>query len=131
MSTTPEPEDPRAAEVGWFHALAGEVAAGDASIDSEVRTRLAQFLEVFLPESPLEGDETESELEEIIRDVRGNEIAWNRALGRAILEAHDAYEAGDPSRAVRVLEDFARECPWTWFAEMALNQSTHYPGGAR
>ena len=131
MSTTPEPEDPRAAEVGWFHDLAEDVAGGRAKIDSAVRARLAHFLEVFLPEHLLEGDETEQELEDIIRDVRKNEIAWNRALGKAILDAHDAFEAGDASRAVGVLEEFARGCPWTWFAEMALNQSTHYPGGTQ
>lgn len=129
MSTTPNlPEDPDA-QVGWFHDLAEEVSAGRAVFNSTARDSLARFLEVFLPGHLLSGGETDRELEEIVRDVRENEVAWNRALQRAIVGSHDAFDAGNPSRAVGVLAEFARECPWTSFAQIALDQAALYSDG--
>jgi hypothetical protein len=122
MSTTPQFPDDLDAQVAWFHDLAEDVRAGRAVVNSTTCESLGRFLAVFLPEHPLSGCETGREIEEAVRDVRENEVAWNRALQRAIIESHDTFDAGNAgrrwSRSLRSSHVSARghplrRLPWT------------------
>lgn len=114
------------AQVAWFHDLAAEVSDGLSELDAATRACLVQFVEAHLLGHPFSGAESESELIEIIRDLRANELAWNRALQAAILRADDAFGGGDAPRARQELEKFSRECPWRFFSEVALDQASQY-----
>jgi hypothetical protein len=129
VSTTPRLPDEPDAQVRWFHDLAEEVRAGRATFNSTTRDSLGRFLGVFLPGHPLSGGETEGELGEVVRDVRENELAWNRSLQRAIVSSHDAFDAGNSGQAIGILEEFARKCSWTCFAQIALDQAALYSDG--
>jgi hypothetical protein len=125
LSSLPSDSD---AQIGWFHDLAEEVSAGRSELDAGTQECLAQFVKTHLPGHPFSGAESEAELAGIVRDLRANELAWNRALQAAILRADDAFRGGNGVSARQELERFSRECPWRVFSEVALDQACLYEG---
>ena len=114
-------------QVGWFHDLAaGLPSGGDRVFDSQVRASLNTFIGTHLPDHAWPDGMDDNELADAIGQLRENESSWNRALQSAIIVADGRFREGSPVRAQKALTDFAATCPWKLFAQIALDQSTHY-----
>ena len=121
------PED-RDEQVEWFHDLASLVEAGRVNLGELVlRTEISEFVTQHLPSHTLPVGMTDAECMNAVRILRENESSWNRALMRAISEACDLAASGEPQRAAEDLRAFASICPWVLFAEVAMNQASHFP----
>ena len=127
MDLTSLPSDPDD-QFGWFHDLADEIASGRCHLDPNTRESLGRFLELQLPGYPLSDSEGDSKLIDDILNLRANEVAWNRSLQAAMVRADNASRAGSALVARQELERFSRECPWSLFSQIALDQAALYGG---
>jgi hypothetical protein len=120
------PKD-RSDQFEWFHALAKTIEAGTLSVSAVALTReVAEFVAQHLPGYAFPLTSTDVEFIEAVRTLRENEKAWNRRLMQTLIEADDQAKAGSTQIAAESLRNFAANCPWALFAEVATNQARHF-----
>jgi hypothetical protein len=114
-------------QVQWFHALAA-LPREQLCRWAEV-TNGADFVKYIEQHCPSAGPPSFVGVEELVNSVlnfRANESAWNKALQKVLAEAHDLHAQQALHVSAKLLNEFASECPWCLFREVAVNQALHY-----
>lgn len=114
-------------QVQWFHSLA-ELPDDELSLwaSSTNGTDFISFVQLHLPSVGVPKFAGPQEIVSSVRSLRENERAWNHALMRVLIEADDLYKQQALPEAQALLLNFATECPWRLFKEVAENQVSHY-----
>lgn len=113
--------------IGWLHENAAVPLDGlAASVNEEQRCTLLALISTCFPSTILREGLSPEEFAQTVYALRENEGEWNRALANAILKADELYSRQDRAGAVEELHQFARQCPWLPYQEIALNQLERY-----
>jgi hypothetical protein len=113
--------------IGEWHDLARDVESGAALDLLTAGKILNDVLSAFAP--GLQCPQDEAALLPFISATRQLETSWNRRLGKALIEAGDA-RSNDFATALSILDQFAAQCPWMPFAQIARDQRENYAAGA-
>lgn len=117
----------QADQIEWFHRLAalpeGELLA---LAPTNERENLIGFIRAQIPGTGLPELLEPQAFAEAVTALRANERKWNQALQRALIEADDLVKEHRPAEAKTLLLNFAADCPWTLFKEVAENQASWY-----
>ena len=65
---------------------------------------------------------TPDEFAQWLYDAQASVRDWSRALGDALLRAQELASTNSRLAAVRGLQDFAKDCPWSPFGEIAIGE---------
>jgi hypothetical protein len=113
--------------IGQWHDLARDVESGVALDLPTARKILSDVLSAFAPGLQCPGDE--AALLPFISATRQLEVSWNRYLCEALIEA-GAARSDDLAASLSILDQFAAQCPWMPFAQIARDQRENYTAGA-
>ena len=108
----------------WFHEFAKlpiEELMQQAT-DSN-RTIFRKFVIASLPGHVPPENQPPSEFAAMVLELRANERGWNRALGRALIDADDTRSEGNLQAAISNLRSFASSCPWKAYRDIAQIQA--------
>jgi hypothetical protein len=96
--------------------------------DADIEIWLRSFINVQLPghgsPSPLSPDT----FVDLLHNLRDNKRAWSQTLGDLILRLADTSSDEERQDAMRKLEDFIRDCPWTFLQESAIKRRSKPTG---
>ena len=124
MSLFPALPEAREAQFEWFHALAHSLKAGTCGpVPASVRSDMLRFTSQNLPGEAFPDTSDEQSFIDAVQRLRSNEVAWNKALQAAIVDACEKAEAGARKTAAEDLERLASTCPWELFAAVARDQA--------
>lgn len=114
-------------QIEWFHSFAEQPVPAIATHASDAnREAIARFVALCLPDHTFPTNLSPEQFAEEVKELRGNEMTWNRSLMAALAHADDLASSGDAQAAAAALESFASSCPWAFFAEVARNQAAQY-----
>ena len=117
-------EDELAEGIGWFHELAKLPIEELIQQATDItRTILKKFVIASLPGHVPPKNQPPAEFAATVLELRANERGWNRALGRALIDADDSRSEGDLQGAISILRSFAHSCPWKTFRDVAHIQA--------
>lgn len=114
-------------QIQWFHDLAAKSVDKLArSLTHDARESFSAFVSMCLPQHKLPPDLSAQELAEHIHVLRNNERKWNQALMMALIRADDLFKSGSVAEAGRSLDEFAMQCPWAHYQQVARDQQSNY-----
>jgi hypothetical protein len=108
----------------WFHELAKlPVEELIQQATDFNRTMFREFVVTSLPDHAPSENQPPAEFAATVLELRANERGWNRALGRALIDADDTRSEGNLQAAISKLRSFASSCPWKPYREIAQIQA--------
>jgi hypothetical protein len=108
----------------WFHEFAKLPVEDLIQQATDInRTMFKNFVIANLPGHVPPENQSPAEFAATVLELRANERGWNRALGRALIDADDIRSEGNVQAAISTLRSFADSCPWKAFRDLAHIQA--------